>query len=83
MIKVVFFASVREAMGTDHLELDASEIDTVQDVILRLARQGRGDEDRVLSREDLLVAVNQTMVGLSHPVATGDEVAIFPPVTGG
>lgn len=83
VIKVVFFASVREAMGTDQVELDVSEIDTVQDVILRLARQGQGSEAHVLAREDLLVAVNQTMVDVTHPVAAGDEIAIFPPVTGG
>ena len=29
------------------------------------------------------VAVNQDYVGLAHPVREGDEVAIFPPVTGG
>lgn len=83
MIEVYFFASVREALGKDRIQLDAGEIDTVQDLLARLIR----DEDipgrEVLSGENLLVAVNQTMVDPTHPVVSGDEVAIFPPVTGG
>jgi len=31
----------------------------------------------------LLAAVNQTLVSFDHPVVSGDEVALFPPVTGG
>ncbi|MCD9160463.1 molybdopterin synthase sulfur carrier subunit, partial [Escherichia coli] len=36
-----------------------------------------------LDEGKLLAAVNQTLVELTHPLADGDEVAFFPPVTGG
>ncbi|MDQ6255236.1 MoaD/ThiS family protein [Klebsiella pneumoniae] len=65
MIKVLFFAQVRELVGTDSLTLDASELATVEAVRQQLA------------------AVNQTLTSFEHPVASGDEVAFFPPVTGG
>lgn len=82
MIDVVFFASVRESLGTGKIGLPADEIRTVQDVVRQLA--SRGDAwQRALTAENLLVAVNQTMAGVNHPVADGDEVAFFPPVTGG
>lgn len=82
MIRVVFFASVREALGEASLELESTEIETVSDVIRALSARGP-EYERVLGAENLLVAVNQAMVDAAHEVASGDEVAFFPPVTGG
>ena len=82
MINVLFFAQVRELVGTDTLTLDASELPTVEAVRQQLAARG----DRwALALEDgkLLAAVNQTLVSFDHPLTDGDEVAFFPPVTGG
>lgn len=83
MIKVLFFAQVRELVGTDSLTLDASELATVEAVRQQLA--ARGDRWAWLALEEgkLLAAVNQTLTSFEHPVASGDEVAFFPPVTGG
>ncbi|AKM86729.1 molybdopterin synthase sulfur carrier subunit [Enterobacter ludwigii] len=81
MIKVLFFAQVRELVGTDSLTLD-TPFDTVADVRAHLAAQS----DRwalALDEGKLLAAVNQTLVELTHPLTAGDEVAFFPPVTGG
>lgn len=81
MINVMFFAQVRELVGTDSLTLNAG-FDTVEALRLHLA--GRGDR-WALALEDgkLLAAVNQTLVSIDHPLVDGDEVAFFPPVTGG
>ncbi|WP_430896229.1 molybdopterin synthase sulfur carrier subunit [Klebsiella sp. Gene22] len=81
MIKVLFFAQVRELVGTDSLTLDASELATVEAVRQQLA--ARGDRWLALEEGKLLAAVNQTLTSFEHPVASGDEVAFFPPVTGG
>ena len=82
MIKVLFFAQVRELVGTDSLTLDASELATVEAVRQQLA--ARGDRWALALEEGkLLAAVNQTLTSFEHPVASGDEVAFFPPVTGG
>lgn len=81
MIKVLFFAQVRELVSTDSLALDAS-FDNVEALRAHLAAQS----DRwalALEEGKLLAAVNQTLVDFSHPLKAGDEVAFFPPVTGG
>lgn len=82
MIQVVFFASIREALGTASLELASADVINVRDVIASLVQNGETWQ-RALTAENLLVAVNQTMVKPDHPVTDGDEVAFFPPVTGG
>jgi len=81
MIKVLFFAQVRELVNTDSLTLER-EFDTVEALRSHLAAQS----DRwalALDAGKLLAAVNQTLVEFNHPVTSGDEVAFFPPVTGG
>ncbi|GAB1441118.1 molybdopterin synthase sulfur carrier subunit [Providencia sp.] len=81
MITVLFFAQVRELVGTDKLEITES-YQSVEDLRQALLQQG----DRwALALEDgkLLAAVNQSFVSLDHLLQDGDEVAFFPPVTGG
>lgn len=81
MIKVIFFAQVRELVGIDRLEL-AAEYSTVE--ALRQALCTRGNKwPLALEPGKLLMAVNQTLVTADHPIVDGDEVAFFPPVTGG
>lgn len=81
MIKVLFFAQVRELVGTSALEMPDSFPDVAT---LRSALAQRGDRWALaLDAGKLLAAVNQTLVPMSHPLQAGDEVAFFPPVTGG
>ncbi|MEQ4923779.1 molybdopterin synthase sulfur carrier subunit [Proteus hauseri] len=81
MIKVLFFAQVRELVGVDSLEL-ACEYQTVNDLRNALIAKG---ERWSLALEDgkLLSAVNQSFVQGDHALSDGDEIAFFPPVTGG
>lgn len=81
MITVLFFAQVRELVGTERLELTET-YNKVED--LRQALSQKGDR-WALALEDgkLLAAVNQSFVSFDHPLCEGDEVAFFPPVTGG
>lgn len=81
MIKVLFFAQVRELTGTSVLELPAGYPDVAA---LRAALAAKGDRWALaLESGKLLAAVNQALVPMSHPLRAGDEVAFFPPVTGG
>ncbi|CAK6494838.1 Molybdopterin synthase sulfur carrier subunit [Pantoea sp. Nvir] len=81
MIKVLFFAQVRELAGTSALEMPADFPDVAT---LRAALAQKGDRWALaLEPGKLLAAVNQTLVPMSHPLKAGDEVAFFPPVTGG
>ena len=75
-IRVRFFASLRESVDCREVEVDATRADTAGDV-WRLATGGRPIPDNVL------VAVNLQYTHLEASVRTGDEVAFFPPVTGG
>jgi len=81
MIKVLFFAQVRELVDTDSLTLDAPFENVAA---LRTHLAARSDRWALALEEGkLLAAVNQTLVEFNHPLTAGDEVAFFPPVTGG
>ena len=76
MLKVKFFASLRESVGCREVEVDSVEAATVEDV-WRIATGGRPVPDNVV------VAVNLEYAQFGAAVRAGDEVAFFPPVTGG
>ncbi|SFM87913.1 molybdopterin synthase sulfur carrier subunit [Izhakiella capsodis] len=81
MINVLFFAEVRERVGTASLTLEAGYPDVAA---LRDALAARDERWALaLTPGKLLAAVNQTLVAPDHPLSAGDEVAFFPPVTGG
>lgn len=81
MITVLFFAQVRELVGISTLDLPA-DYATVE--ALRHALCQRGERWALaLESGKLLTAVNQSLVAADHPLGAGDEVAFFPPVTGG
>ncbi|MHB8742262.1 MAG: MoaD/ThiS family protein [Sulfuricaulis sp.] len=74
-IAVRFFASIREQLGKGQDAIDSQGIATVRDVWNRSAR--------IPWPENTLAAVNMEYVKPDWPVRDGDEVAFFPPVTGG
>lgn len=82
MIEVLFFARLRDQLGSDSLTVETVENDNVSKLCERLIAE-HPDWREPLSQEGLLLAVNQVLVKSSHPVKAGDEVAIMPPVTGG
>ena len=78
---VKFFARLREQIGTASLEVpleDAATLTALKSYLLANYPHWHG----ALSGH-LLTAVNQTMVSGDQPLKAGDEVAWFPPVTGG
>jgi molybdopterin synthase sulfur carrier subunit len=83
-VKVLYFASLREKLGRDAEELELpAAVATV--AALRSHLRGRGGvyENAFLEKILLRAAVNQEMVQPAAAVKAGDEVAFFPPVTGG
>ena len=80
-VKVLYFASLKEAlgMGNETLELPAGVI-TVGGLRDWLASNGR---DKLASARNLRCAINQDMAGPAAVIRDGDEIAFFPPVTGG
>ena len=83
-VKVLYFASLREKLGRDAEEIELpAGVATV--AALRSHLRGRGGVYENAFSEKILVrsAVNQDMVQPTAAVRAGDEVAFFPPVTGG
>jgi molybdopterin synthase sulfur carrier subunit len=80
-IQVLYFASLKEALGKSSESLDLpAGITTVGALRDWLVAEGRG---ALATTKNLRCAVNQDMAGLDAPVREGDEIAFFPPVTGG
>lgn len=75
-IHVKYFAGMRDRMGRADDDIDADGLTTVADVWARVS----GDQS--LPRT-VRVAVNQEYADLKQLVKDGDEIAFFPPVTGG
>ncbi len=78
-IKVLYFASLREDIGraSDLIE------DTGQTGSLTIAQLWIKATGRNTIPDELLVALNQEYTDIQASVKDGDEVAFFPPVTGG
>jgi molybdopterin synthase sulfur carrier subunit len=83
-MRVLYFAWVREKAGRDGDDVTLpATVTTVAELIEWLSARSPSTA-RALSPVDAVrVAVNRTVVDLDHPVAADDEVAFFPPVTGG
>ncbi|HTS85031.1 MAG TPA: molybdopterin converting factor subunit 1 [Usitatibacter sp.] len=84
MVTLLYFASLRESLGISR-ELVALEGGnaTVSGLVEQLRnRDGRWSE-AFAPGKSWRVAVNQDMANLATPLKPGDEIAFFPPVTGG
>lgn len=83
-MKVLYFAWLRTKTGIGEEDVSPpSEIATAGALVDWLAGRSSRHADALANRKVVRVAVNQEHVGLDHPVRAGDEVALFPPVTGG
>jgi molybdopterin synthase sulfur carrier subunit len=74
-IKVRYFASLRERLGRGEDLVDAASACSVADVWVRATSSALP--------ANVLAAVNLEHADFDRPVRDGDEVAFFPPVTGG
>ena len=81
-VTVRYFASIREAMGTgsEMLQTHASTVGALrEELIARSAEAAHA----LAHGKAVRMAINQTMCSSDHLLQEGDEVAFFPPVTGG
>jgi len=78
VIRVRLFAAVRELAGSSEVEVDAS---TVGQVLDQLSFRLGPEFDRIMSAG--AVVIDGERVGRDHPVTSGQEVALLPPVSGG
>jgi molybdopterin synthase sulfur carrier subunit len=83
-IRVLYFAWLRERVGhAEEAVVPPGDVATVGDLIAWLRARGPGHEAALSGGRVVRCAVNQDFAGLDTPVKPGDEVAFFPPVTGG
>jgi molybdopterin synthase sulfur carrier subunit len=83
-IHLVYLARLREAFGraSEAVELPA-EVRTVRGLTAWLARRGEPWAAELAPGRAFRVAVNHDVATPETPVRAGDEIALFPPVTGG
>jgi molybdopterin synthase sulfur carrier subunit len=83
-LTVLYFAWLRERVGlSEEAVRPPAEVRTVADLIAWLRRRTPGHEAAFENARVIRCAVNQEFADPSAPVRAGDEVAFFPPVTGG
>lgn len=84
IVHLLYFAWLRAKIGTAEEELALpSQVSDVKSLLEWLKSRGPGYAEALKDLGTVRVAVNQDYVGPEHKIADGDEVAIFPPVTGG
>ena len=83
-MEILYFAWVREKIGTgaEQVELPVG-VATVAGLVEHLAGRSPGHAAAFSNRASIRAAVNQDFATLDTPVSNSDEVAFFPPVTGG
>lgn len=83
-MKLIYFAWLRTKIGVGEEEVaPPPAVATVADLIAWLKTRSPAHAEALSEPARLRVAVNQEYARLDAPLSPGDEVAIFPPVTGG
>ena len=82
MIKIKYFASLREALDVDQEMIDFVEGRSISDIQVMLSDRSPVWSKSILD-SNLIVSINQEVSDKSNLVSDCDEIAFFPPVTGG
>ena len=83
MIKVLYFASFREQLDNDLEQIDAAGLPDVGSVLHLLRSRGAPWTSIFSEDQRVMMAVNQEVAEMTTSIQDGDEIAFFPPVTGG
>jgi molybdopterin converting factor subunit 1 len=83
-MKILYFAWVRDKIGLDSEEFDLpSEIVTAGEFIKWFKTRGDAYAEVIGASDTVKMAINQEYAGPENAISNEDEVALFPPVTGG
>lgn len=82
MIEVLYFAWLRERIGTNRERVETGAA-TVADLVAELEARSEGHALAFADKTSLRVAVDQELTDFAAPLAGAREVAFFPPMTGG
>ena len=83
-MKILYFAWLKEHTGIGSEELQLPDgVNTVANLIPHITKQSAGHSTALANLDTVRVAVNRVYGDLATPITNDDEVAFFPPVTGG
>jgi len=84
MANILYFASLAETLGQKSEQLELPDgCTTVADLVALLRRRGEPFSSAFDGNTRILVAINQEMSETAAEIGNPDEIAFFPPVTGG
>ena len=84
MIKIFFFGKLREDLNANSIEIsDLSELTTVDKIRVHLSESYGPSWEKALNQSNIVISVNQVVVPAETTIQDGDELAFFPPMTGG
>lgn len=82
-LRVLFFAGLRDEVGTGEISLELAGACSLADVLNLLHNHLSAAAMAMLSAENVRIALNQSLITLPVECRPGDELAFLPPVTGG
>jgi len=84
-LKLLFFASLRERFGFSQKEIILSkQVGTTEEFLLDMSKQSGGEWVNLFENKNMYkLAINHELSSWKDPIHEGDELAIFPPITGG
>ena len=84
-LKLLFFASLREKFEFSQKEITLlKQVRTAEEFLLDMSKQVGGDWVDLFENKNMYkLAINQKLSSWKDPIHEGDELAIFPPITGG
>lgn len=82
MVTVKFFASIKDKVGRESIDIPINAPSSIRNVLNRVAEKTSTDP-ALLMPGGFLYAVNQRMESLDTTVNDGDEIAVLPPLSGG
>ncbi len=82
-LRVLFFAGLRDEVGTGEITLELTEACSLDEVLRRLRSQLSSAAIATLTGENVRIALNQALITSPMECQPGDELAFLPPVTGG